>query len=275
MDLFWWRGKKLRTIWRVEKGDQESFLVGTAHFSPFSFRKPLTQIIKKVNTILFEGPLDQESMEKVVEYGRRGGNMPSLYEALEPTAMKEINRELSHRLKAQTLSTDPYFDLLYSPTLNPLEAYTRGVRPWLAFFTIWSTLLDWKYSMDVEAFNIAQKLGKKINYLESLEDQLRALDGIPFERFVNFLNHIEKWKGYRKMFLQTFLSGDLEKFASMTGEFPTRCDSIVEKRDPVFFKRIKASSEKESVVAFVGVIHIPGIRKRFLEEGYQITQEEL
>jgi uncharacterized protein YbaP (TraB family) len=144
----------------------------------------------------------------------------------------------------------------------------------MAFFTIWSAFLNWKHSMDVEAFHIAQKLGKKIQYLETIEDQLEALDGIPFDRIVNYLNHIEHWKAHKEVFFKAFLEGDLQKFLSMTGEFPTRCDSIFAKRNPIFFKRMKTFFEKGKTAAFVGVAHIPGIQKMFLDEGCQVTQEE-
>ena len=127
--------------------------------------------------------------------------------------------------------------------------------------------------MDVEAFQIAQKLGKKIEYLETIEDQLAALDGIPFERIVNYLNHIQHWKAHKELFMKAFLEGDMERFISMTGEFPSRCDSILAKRNPLFFKRIKIFFEEGKTTAFVGVAHIPEIRKMFLHEGYQVTQE--
>ena len=127
--------------------------------------------------------------------------------------------------------------------------------------------------MDMEAFHIARKLGKKIEYLETIEDQLAALDGIPFERMVNYLNHIKNWGVHKEVFKKAFLEGDIQQFYSMTGEFPTRCESILTKRDPIFFKGIRASFEAQRVVAFVGVAHIPGIRKLFLEEGYQVIQE--
>jgi uncharacterized protein YbaP (TraB family) len=143
----------------------------------------------------------------------------------------------------------------------------------MAFFTIWSAFLNWKHSMDVEAFRIAQELGKKIEYLETIEDQLTALDGIPFGSIVNYLNHIEIWNVHKELFMKAFLEGDLQKFSSMTGEFPTRCESIIGKRDPIFFRGIKASFEKRQTTAFVGVGHIPGIRKMFLDEGYRVTQE--
>jgi len=274
MNLFWWKRKPLRTVWRVEKEGRASLLVGTAHFFPYSFKEALAKLMNHADTVIFEGPLDQESMARVVEYGRKGVRSPSLYDALEPTAIREINRQLRSRLKAPTTSAGSYLDLLYRTTPDLFEAHTRGVRPWLAFFTVWSTLLNWKYSMDVEAFQIANKIGKKIQFLETIEDQVAALDGIPFERIVKFLNHIDYWNVYRELFLKAFLLGDLEKFVWITGEFPTRCESIIARRDPLFFKRIKAFSEQENVVAFVGVIHVPGIRKMFLDEGYKITQEE-
>ena len=47
----------------------------------------------------------------------------------------------------------------------------------------------------------------------------------------------------------------------MTGEFPTRCESIIAKRDPIFFKGMKAFFEEGKTAAFVGVGHIPGIQE--------------
>ena len=127
--------------------------------------------------------------------------------------------------------------------------------------------------MDVEAFHIAQKLGKEIRYLETIEDQLAALDGIPFERIVKYLNDIKHWSGHKKVFMKAFLEGDIQKFFSMTGEFPTRCESIIAKRDPIFFERMRGHFEEKKTTAFVGVAHIPGIQKMFLDEGYRVIQE--
>ncbi len=273
MSLFWWKEKPLRTIWRVDKEDRTFFLVGTAHFSPYSFKKSLTRLIQGVETVLFEGPLDRESMAKVVEYGRQGENSPSLYEALDPTAIKEINGQLGVRLNRGMTTAGTYLDLLHPITSDLLKTVTQGVRPWMAFFTIWSAFLNWKHSMDVEAFHIAQKLGKKIAYLETIEDQLAALDGIPFERIVNYLNHMKHWRVHKGAFMKAFLEGDLQKFSSMTGEFPTRCESIITKRDPIFFERMKVYFEENKTTAFVGVAHIPGIRKLFLDERYRLIQE--
>jgi hypothetical protein len=274
MNLFWWKEKPLRTVWRVEKDGHTSYLVGTAHFSPYRFKKTLIKLIQGVETVLFEGPLDERSMARVVQYGQKGENAPSLYKVLHPDVIVEINKLLSARSSLQTTAV-PYLDLIHPTTSDFLEIHTRGVRPWMTFFTIWSAFLNWKHSMDVEAFHIAEKLKKKIEYLETIEDQLIALDGIPFERIVNYLNHIKNWRVHKEVFTKAFLEGDIQQFFSMTGEFPTRCESIIAKRDPIFFKRMKVYFEEGKTAAFVGVAHIPGIRDMFLNEGYLVTQEEL
>ncbi len=272
MNFFWWKEKPLRTIWKVEKAGRVSFLVGTAHFSPYSFKRSLTRLIQEVETVLFEGPLDEESMARVVCYGQQGGNSPSLYKALQPAAIRDINRQLSTQSGTST-TAGSFLEILRPAVSDPLEELARGVRPWMTFFTIWSSFLNWKYSMDVEAFHIAQKLAKKIAYLETIEDQLAALDGIPFERIVNYLNHIRNWSVHKEAFKRAFLEGNIQQFSHMTGEFPTRCESILTKRDPIFFKGIQACFKEGRTAAFVGVAHIPGIRKLFLEEAYRVRQE--
>jgi uncharacterized protein YbaP (TraB family) len=144
----------------------------------------------------------------------------------------------------------------------------------MAFFATWSAFLNWKHSMDVEAFHLAREMGKEIKYLETIPDQLEALDNIPFERIVNYFNQFQHWSAHRELFKRVFIEGNPQDYLSITGEFPTRCESIIGKRDPIFFKGIRNSIEKGRTTAFVGVGHTPGIRKMFIDDGYRVTQEE-
>jgi uncharacterized protein YbaP (TraB family) len=272
MNLFPWQEKRLRTVWRVEKEGKVSFLVGTAHFSPYSFRKALTGLVQGSEAILFEGPLDQESMARVARYGCRGKDPPSVYDSLDPAVIREINRQLADR--AGTVSAaGSYLDLIYARPSGFLERNARGVRPWMAFFATWSAFLNWKHSMDVEAFRIALKLGKEVGFLETIEDQLSALDGIPFERIMNYFHRFQHWNVHKELFAKVFVEGNPQNYLSITGEFPTRCESIIGRRDPIFFRGIRDSLEKRRTTAFVGVGHIPGIRTLLLAEGYRVTQE--
>jgi len=266
----WLREKRLKMVWKTEKEGKTAFLVGTAHFSPYRFRKSLKKLIRSVEDVLFEGPLDPENMAKVTQHGRQLGETPSLYEALEPPVIKEINRCLGSRIPHR--SAESYLELFESRPSDFLETYARGVRPWMAFFTLWSSYLNWHHSIDLEAFHIAQKMRKKIHFLETIEEQLAALDGIPFDGIVEYVNRFQHWKPYKEQFLRDFLEGDLERLMSRTNKFPTRCESILGRRDERFFKRMKAFVGKGGVTAFFGLSHIPAIKKMFINEGYEVTQ---
>jgi uncharacterized protein YbaP (TraB family) len=187
--------------------------------------------------------------------------------------IREINRQLADRSGRATMAGS-FLDLMNVKTSGFLEQHAKGVRPWMAFFTTWSAFLNWQHSMDVEAFRIARELGKEIGYLETIKDQLEAMDGIPFDRIVNYFHRFQYWSAHRELFKKVFLEGNLQNYLSITGEFPTRCESIIGKRDPIFFQGMKASFEEGQTTAFVGVGHIPGIRKMLLDEGYRITQEQ-
>ena len=108
-----------------------------------------------------------------------------------------------------------------------MEAYYRGLRPWVVFFHLWSSYLGWHYSIDMEAFQVAQRLLKRTHFLETMEEQLAALDGIPDERIIEYVNRFDQWKSYKKVFLDDFLEGKLDKLMSRTNRFPTRCESII------------------------------------------------
>ena len=96
MGLFGWKGKELKMVWRVEKEGKTSFLVGTSHFFRHSFRRALTRLIQGAENVLFEGPLDDESMARVAAYGRQAEGSPSLLEALDPKVIREINRQMNN-----------------------------------------------------------------------------------------------------------------------------------------------------------------------------------
>jgi uncharacterized protein YbaP (TraB family) len=271
MIFSWLREKRLKMVWKTEREGRIAFLVGTAHFSPYHFRKSLTELIQSVEDVLFEGPLDPKSMAKVTQHGRQTGGTPSLYEALEPAVIKEINEHLNfssipHR------SVESYLELFASSSFDFLESRVKDVRPWMAFFNLWSSYLNWNYSIDMEAFHVSEKLKKKIHFLETTEEQLAALDGIPFERIVKYVNRFGQWKSYKEQFLNDYLQGNLEKLMSRTTGFPTRCESILGRRDERFFERMKAFFEKGSAIVFLGLSHIPAMKKMFIHEGYEVTQ---
>ncbi len=266
--------KQLRMIWKIVRDGRESYLAGTAHFFPYSFKKSLTRYISEVDTVLIEGPLDESSMDKVVESGLKEEGGPSLREVLDKELIDKLVKEIACPFSCRRSSfAFRYYELIEGDVSTELNSMMRKFRPWLAFFSIWYRYLNargWKYSMDLDAIHIAGQTDKDIHFLEKIEEQIAALDGIPLERIVNFLKKIEEWKEYTQWYVKCCLKGDLDKLMSAVKEFPTQCAPIIEKRDPILYERMKTFLEKGNVIAFVGITHIQGIKKMLFEDGYKI-----
>ena len=271
MNLFFWSDQKpLRMIWRVERDGRASHLVGTAHFFPYSFRRALTRLMREVETVLFEGPLDEASSNQIAEHGRQGQNEPTFVDALTPEAIQEIDRLLRDRLDGQ--SDKAWLLSLVERRPVYFESYTQGMRPYAAFFSIWQTCLGWKYSLDMEGYQVACKFGKQVEFIETLAEQLEVLDNIPLKRIARLLNDVKNWEAYNREYVRLFLEGELEKLVKLTSRFATRGPVIIGARDQIQFERMQPVFERENALAFIGFPHIPGVNQLFLNEGYTVTQ---
>ena len=145
------------------KDGRKSFLVGTAHFFPYSFKKTFRRYLSDARTVMFEGPLDKENMAKVVSAGLVTEDSYHLFDELDNQTIAAI----SDALKPTCRDPNSFFimDLCKMRLQNPLYDMIEGMKSWLAFFTIWSNFLrdnGWKYSVDLEGYTIARELGKRL-----------------------------------------------------------------------------------------------------------------
>ncbi len=273
LPFFPFQEKELKAIWRIDRGGFKGFLAGTAHFFRYPLTRSLQSYIRDVQYVLFEGPLDEGSMSEVREHGRASGGAEVIYEALDPHTIKKIDAlmaPLFHQ-NSSLLLLNP----LGPPVSDLLFEWFKSHRPWLAFFEIWAQFLrtqGWKYSVDMEALAIATRLKKEVHFMETIPEQIAAMEGIPVERIVHFLEKIDSWEEYSRRHLGNYLEGNIEAMMGGSREYPTRCPSIVDRRDPLFFERMKPFFEKGKTMALVGTIHIPGLKERFLAEGYTLEQ---
>jgi TraB/PrgY/gumN family len=268
------REKPLRMVWTIERDGKTSAIVGASHFFRYSYRKTFTELMRNASAVLFEGPLDRESMETIARHGMEGHDTPSVLKALDPEAARKINRLLAKALE-HPAATSTGLAMVRSSNSNFLDVYADEVRPWMALFATWSAYLrtkGWKNSMDMEAYAVAARLGKNVCFMETIEEQLAALDGIPFDRIVAFLNAFDRWDAYSERFLKLYLEGRYDEMVSTTMMFPTRCESILDDRDPVFFARMKPFVEQGNAVAFVGTTHVRGLAPMFEDAGYLVSQ---
>ncbi len=149
----------------------------------------------------------------------------------------------------------------------------KGMKPWLAFFTIWSNYLKkngWTYSVDLEGYALAEGLGKKIVFLETIEEQINVLENLARDRIIEFLKRVDQWHELAQGYVRCYLAGDLEQIKSKGLRFPSRHHSVIDHRDKIFYERMLEYLEQGDAVAFVGAPHVPGVSKLLREDGYQI-----
>jgi uncharacterized protein YbaP (TraB family) len=270
--LFWRsRQKKLKMIWEVQKNGKISHLIGTAHFFPYSFRDSLQRYLENARVVMFEGPLDDENMGRVREAGIDSEDSYHIFNELDEKTIDGLTDALVPVCRARHSSylvTFTKYDLK-----DTVYEMVKGMKPWLAFFTLWSDYLKrlgWKYSVDLEGYQIAMELGKKIVFLETIDEQIEVLQNISRDNILFFLNQVDRWKRFAQEYVECYLEGDLEKLKFTRVRFPSRHNSVINERDKIFHQRMRAELEQGQVVAFLGAPHLRGISRLLIEDGYQV-----
>lgn len=268
--------KEMKMIWKVNKNNHRSYLVGTAHFFPYSFKTSLSRYIETAQTVIFEGPLDEESMAKVVEAGCLEDKKFSLFSELDSRTVSRITEALLPSCRNKNLLYTLNFQT--GRMENPINDLIKGMKPWLAFFTIWSRYLKrngWSYSVDLEGYVIASELGKHIVFLETIEEQIKVLESLSYDRIFEFLKQVDSWDKFSQEYLKCYLDGNLSKLKSMRLGFPSRHHSIINHRDDIFYERMVPYLKQGDVIAFVGAPHVRGLSRMLKESGYQIEGPEI
>lgn len=267
------RARELRTVWEVRKAGTKSYLAGTAHFFPYHFRRSLRWHLNRAETVLLEAPLDDGAMRRVVESGSATGFGRSLAEALDTATVLKINAEFG--APAPAFSVHPlYHEIFGRDPGSQLCVRIQGLKPWMGFFRIWSHYLrqyGWYYRMDLDALQAAADLGRPVHFLETIDEQIAALEGVPLARILEFLGAVD-WTAYRHEYVRHFLAGSLDALAATARVFPSYCESVLDRRDPVLHERVRPYLERGNAIAFVGILHCPRIIDLLRADGYEATR---
>ncbi|MFH7325847.1 TraB/GumN family protein [Desulfurivibrio sp. C05AmB] len=258
-------------LWEIEKDGRRSWIGGTAHFFCYSFEASLRKLYKKADVVLFEGPLDQASLDSVVEVGRNpGSDSPRVIDHLSAEEIRRLERVVCGPRGFWAWVLGCQWD--NPPDVRHLLADTRH---WMAFFSLWSSYLarqGWNQSVDMEAWRIAREMGKPIHYLENITAQVATLERIPMPRVVNFLSNCGSWNRYIRRFVRAYLKGDLESLYGTSVEFPTRTEGVINLRDAVFLQKMKPFIESGSAAVFVGSAHMVNLRRMLADEGFRVRR---
>ena len=124
-------------------------------------------------------------------------------------------------------------DLIFGRQEQWLEEELRALKPWAAFFGIWTRWRareGWEHKMDLDAAGIAAKLGKEVRYLETIEEQIAALEAVPVERFSRFMNP-GLVASYNAATSATTSRATSRGWPPRRRTFPTYCEPIIGRRD--------------------------------------------
>ena len=254
-------------VWEVERLGRRSTLIGAAHFFPRHFRRELRRLMADARVVLLEGPLDEAATRKLLAAGRGLGGL-ELYKG----AKQKIDARLG--IYSAPLDVNRMLrDLIFGRQEEWLEQELRTLKPWAAFFGIWTRFRareGWEHKLDLDAAQIAAKLGKEIRYLETIEEQIAALEAVPAERYARFLASGD-WRGYNEAYERHYLAGDLEGLAAAAQDFPTYCEPVIDARDPVLAARMAVELEAGGACVVIGVAHCRGVLHRLKKDGFYVS----
>jgi uncharacterized protein YbaP (TraB family) len=263
--------RKFAMLWELEKGGRRSWIGGTAHFFCYSFEASLQELFEKVDTVLFEGPLDRESLDQVSSIGRTPApESPRIIDALSEKDIRDLERVVCGprgfwaRLMGLEEKNPPDVRYLLSQT-----------RHWMAFFSLWTGFLSrmgWTQSVDLEAWRIAHDMGKTVRGMESIPEQIDTLESITVSRIVHFLRQCRKWKHYIRRNVKAYLKGDVDNLFGTSVEFPTRTEMVIHRRDIRFVERMRPFIEEGRCAVFVGSAHMINLRGMLAEEGFSVRK---
>jgi uncharacterized protein YbaP (TraB family) len=263
--------RRFAMLWELEKAGRRSWIGGTAHFFCYSFESSLRKLFDQVDTVLFEGPLDQASLDQVSEIGRSPeSGSPRLIDALTEEEVRRLERVVigPRGLWARLLG----FERPDPPDVRFLLSETRH---WMAFFSLWTSYLKrhgWYQSVDLEAWHLAQGMGKAVAGMETIAEQIEILESIPFSRVVNFFRLCDRWDGYIRRNVRAYLKGDLEGMMGTSTEFPTRTERVIHRRDAIFLERMKPFLEGGRCAVLVGTAHMLNLRHLLAGAGFRVRR---
>ena len=255
-------------MWSLEKNGNTSWIGGTAHFASYSFTRHFEKLFAKVDTVIFEGPMDDESLALFARSGQtRLPDDPDLLSLLTPTeltALKLMVQGPSNPLLRRLQGT-------HLPKPVDVEHLLANSRPWFAFFSLWAAFLErqgWKHSVDLEAWNLAHSLGKTVIAMESHEEQLASLGSVPADRVIAFIRQCRRWPAFSRRNMRNYLLGDLGGMYGSSTEFPTRgVHGVFTVRDARFCERMMPFIDRGRSFTLIGSAHIPGMRHLLAQQG--------
>lgn len=228
-------------LWHIADPDSDIYLLGTVHILPpdLDWRTPeIEQAFESADTVWFEAPANDPAaqLEMVLLVQKYGLNPPGV------TLSSLISQ--SARAALGKLASDTGLPVAGLETL----------RPWLAAVTLTSGYVqaqgyDPESGVEARLWPLASARGKKLDYFETLEEQLRFFADLPedvevglFEQTV--MEYTEGGDDQLDLLVAAWQMGDVTEIdrlvnGEMREEAPEIYDVVITRRNENWVRRIQ------------------------------------
>ena len=268
-------------LWEANKGVEKFYLFGTIHLSDTKLRtlpKLIKESIDKSDIVCTEVSMDADFQIKSAMYMMRNDGKslktllsPKLYTGVE-SYLQSINTQLS---------------------ISPFE----NMKVWALTTMIMMLENQFKnpniHALDMSVYNYAQKMGKDVGGVETIEEQILAMDTFTLKEQINdlesTLDYLTKHRDFMDKMISTYIEGHSSKMIAFLEETMFGVEDyreVEEKfmqvmlydRNTKMTKRIaesvKSHPKKTHFFAF-GVMHFLGeksILQKLEAKGYSIRR---
>lgn len=266
-------GLEKSLLWKISKpGNRNtSYLFGTIHLiceQDYIWTPQMQRYLDSSKTVCFEMNLDDpglmtEAAMKLLDFSGK---------TLHDYFQSETDYQLLRSFIKDTLKQD----LSYAESLKPIGLYFLYTT-----LSIQSPCKGETRSYEITLMQMAKDAGKKIDGLETLEDQLSAIESIPTDTILATLVRAAKGvsegaeetarmiAAYKKQdiaSLQKMLSESREIGQSEQQTFA----KLVDERNKNWIAPMQRMIGLESTFFAVGAGHLPGLIKLLREQGYSV-----
>lgn len=249
-------------LWMIE-GETPSFLYGTVHVPDERITTLPPVVIEAIDAC--DALLCELKMDMASQMAAAGKMMIPGGKSLKDVIPADLYQRLEAHMKKKGLPLAP-------PFTQMKPAVVAGQVQMLDFM---KDMMRGKKALDQLLYEKAQKAGKKVDGLETAEEQIAAFDALDgVEMLRQTLDQEEKAAGEGKkameQLLELYLAGDLEKieamYAQQMAEAPPEFREVFERelvvgRNKKMAERISARLKEEPGTSYffaVGTLHYPG-----------------
>jgi len=254
-------------LWKITGNDLEnpSYLFGTIHVGDarvFQYGDALPKVMNEVDAVY--GEID-------------------LLDIASQFAM--MNRLMMEGTLADLLSPEDYSMLQARVQGTPASILLNKAKPFFTMAELMRIIIrsDSTTVLDMHLQLTAKALGKKVGGIETLAEQIDAVDEISLKDQADMLVQLVKeWddqKGIYEALLEAYLNEDLNKMQQisneeMEGEAGADMElSLLINRNKVMLNRLEKLMPEESLLFAVGALHLPaeyGLISLFRSMGYKV-----